>query len=143
MMSHSADSRPVSVGLIALVVILTFSSGCGRRPDPLPTTYPVHGVVEYKDGSLVTGGLVQFFPEADSSVLTAGTIEDDGSFSLTTTRPKQRSTGAVAGPNRVGVRVSSAKDATSQASPISFGFPKPFVVEPHDNNFTLVIDLSK
>jgi hypothetical protein len=140
-LSYIAGSRLVRIGLPAIAVILACSIGCGKRPEPLPTTHPVHGVVKLKNGSLATGGIVQFCPDSDVTVLSSGTIGADGSFSITTSRPGVRGTGAVAGPNRVSVLVSSVKGPAGQELPISFAFSQPFVVKPGDNSFTLVVEV--
>jgi hypothetical protein len=123
--------------------------GCGKRPDPLPTTYPVHGKITYKDGTPARGGMVQFQPEAEPSVTTTGTIENDGTYSLTTKRNGLRAEGAVAGSNRVllilapaaadGGDQRSGNGATSQQNGLFLNYPTPSNVEPRDNEINLVV----
>ena len=96
-MKNIALTHPVSFAIAAMLCL----AGCGRRSAPLPRTYPVHGKATYENGAPVTAGLVQFQPQSEPSVTTAGVIRNDGSYSLTTMRDGLRAEGAVAGPNRV------------------------------------------
>lgn len=72
----------ISVGVIGLV-------GCQRDPP----TYPVSGKVQFPSGAPVRMGTVETRSQ-ELGVHARGTIESDGSFSLTTFRPGD---GAVAG----------------------------------------------
>ncbi len=80
-------------------------SGCNSNSIP---TYPVSGSVTFKDGSPVTHGRVLFRPVDNPLNLTAtGTIEEDGSFELTTTDEAE---GSVAGDHEVMLVVVSDVD---------------------------------
>lgn len=61
--------------------LLLVLAGCGGRPRP----YPVLGRVVYRDGSPVLSGLVTFeSTDAEKPATARGTIQQDGSFQLTT-----------------------------------------------------------
>jgi hypothetical protein len=122
--------------ILALVICL---AGCGKRPPPLPTTYPVHGRVTYQDGTPLCGGLVQFFPQADLSVTTNATIASDGTYSLTTMRNGLRAEGAGAGPNHVIVIAPPSTNANQKGVLLTVS-PDPCNVEPRDNKFDLTVE---
>lgn len=128
--------------LLAATVCLT---GCGKHPDFLPTTYPVHGKVTRQDGAPLHGGMIQFQSQAEPSVTTRGAIRDDGTYSLITMRDGLRAEGAVAGPNRVIVTPPDDLDVSRQSagqqgsgSPPTI-YPKPYNVEPCANEFNLIL----
>jgi len=123
----------------SVLVLVACLVGCGKRPAALPATYPVHGKVTYPDGKSVTGGLVQFLPEADSSVTTNATICEDGTYSLTTMRDGLRAQGAVTGPNRV-IVVASSSDNVNRRSALPTIYPTPYDVQPSDNEFNLTAE---
>lgn len=123
-----------------LLITVVCLAGCGRKVAPLPTTYPVHGKVTYKNGSPVGGGVVQFQSQADLSVTTAGAINPDGTYSLGTTRDGLRSDGAVAGPNCVIVAPREPGSMVQSAMRSPTIRPTPFNVEPRDNELDLSID---
>ncbi len=132
-----------------LSIVTVCLAGCGKSPAPLPATYPVHGKVTYRDGSPVTGGMVQFLPQSDISVVTTSAIARDGSYSLVTKRSGLHAAGAVAGLNRVTIMVNSPTEADSETTKVRgtgmsgvppTTFPTPYIVEPHDNIFPLVVD---
>jgi len=121
--------------------------GCGARPQPLPTTYPVHGTVTYRDRKPVTGGLVQFQAQAEPSVTTVATIQSDGMYRMSTMRNGLRVDGAVAGPNRV-IVTPPGSTTSQQATNTDIGrrgviptvYPVPYNVEPRDNEYHLTIE---
>jgi hypothetical protein len=131
-----------------LLITAACLAGCGKSVKPMPATYPVHGKVIHKDGKPVTAGMVQFQPEADTSVTTTGTIQNDGTYRLTTIRDRVRAEGAVAGPNRVIVSPGAAADVTMSPNrnmkmagrPVPTIYPTPYAVEPRDNEFNLNVE---
>lgn len=133
--------------IVLALVATACMAGCGRRSAPLPTTYPVHGKVAYKDGTPVTGGVVQFQPQAEPSVTTAAMIGNDGTYSLTTTRSGLRAEGAVAGPNRVTVTPSGSGGDRQSAGPQCVVpptiYPTPYTVESRDNEFNMVVERAR
>ncbi len=93
-----SPSRPGGHGLgwkAALVLGALVLAGCGRRQ-----VYPVHGRIVDPDGKPITelkGATVEFEnQEFHSSAM--GTVEADGTFWLTTLKPKD---GASVGKNQV------------------------------------------
>jgi hypothetical protein len=133
-------------GLVLLLAVCL--PGCGHPPVPLPTTYPVHGKVIYKDGAPVAGGLVQFQPLAEPSVTTGAAIQANGTYTLITMRDGLRAEGAVSGPNRVIVTPATATNASPQTidlkklqpEPTPTIYPTPRNVEQHDNEFNLTVE---
>jgi hypothetical protein len=131
-------------GFCAVACLVLCLAGCGQRPAPLPITYPVHGRVTLRNGSPVVNGLVQFRSENDRSVVTSAVIQKDGAYSLVTTRSGLRAEGAVAGPHSVMVMVTpeppvNQDGSPANAAPAMFTLAKPYIVEPHDNEFVLVV----
>jgi hypothetical protein len=132
----------------SVLALVTCVVGCGKRPAPLPPTYPVHGRVTYRNGSPLSGGLVQFFPEANPTVTTNATICSDGMYSLATMRNGLRAEGAVAGPNRVivipmhGNSDNRQADRTDTVHPeiIPTTYPTPYNVELRNNEFNLTVE---
>lgn len=144
-MKNIALTHPVSFAIAALLCL----AGCGRRSAPLPRTYPVHGKATYENGAPVTAGLVQFQPQSEPSVTTAGVIRNDGAYSLATMRDGLRAEGAVAGPNRVFVipaenvaRRADSRRITQQGASVPTVYPTPYRVEPRDNEFNLIVERS-
>jgi hypothetical protein len=117
----------------SVLVLAACLVGCGKRPDPLPTTYPVHGKATYRDGAPLAGGSVQFLPDADRSVTTIAEIDANGRYRLTTMRDGLRAVGAVAGPNRVLV-------VPSPNALMPIILPTPYNVVARDNEFNLTVD---
>ena len=97
----------------AALCLLLWLVGCGGGHDP---TYPVQGTVRV-DGKVITAGSVAFEsiePGSDGKRYTArGTIQNDGSFRLTTFTEND---GAVAGRHRAMV-MGSTIFAPEQALP--------------------------
>lgn len=123
----------IAVALIVTVCLM----GCGSRVKPLPTTYPVHGRVVYKDGSPTSGGIVQFRPVTESSVSTTAEIGEDGTYSLVTTRDGLRAEGAVAGANHVSVVVVlPGKHGGSSSA----NYRTPYTVAPKENSIDLTVE---
>lgn len=117
----------------SVLVLAAYLAGCGKHPASLSTTYPVHGKITYRDGTPLTGGSVQFLPEADRSVTTNAAVSEKGTYRLATVRDGLKAEGAVAGPNRV-IVVTPSRDAAPTV------YPTPYNVEPRDNEFNLTIE---
>jgi hypothetical protein len=73
----SAAGRPGLAGLAGLAML--GAVGCSRGP----AAYPVSGVVRSADGRHATFGVVEFTSVASGQVA-SGTIEEDGTFRLST-----------------------------------------------------------
>jgi hypothetical protein len=136
---------PNPQSLIPFLLVATLA-GCGKPAKPLPPTYPVHGRVTYKDGAPVRDGFVQFQPASDAWVTTAGAIQSDGTYNLTTMRDHLRADGAVAGPNRVTVVAAPSGGQAKQPlsskmsrSPEPYVFPTPYTIQPRDNVINLTV----
>jgi hypothetical protein len=116
-------------GVLALFVL-----GCGASPDAFT---PVHGTVSYKGKPLETG-VVIFTADAAKGNKTPheprGTIEEDGSYELTTAGKP----GAPPGWYRVGVVCTRAKnDKNPYAIPVSL-IPKQYA-EPAKSNLAIEV----
>jgi hypothetical protein len=124
----------------SILIVAACLAGCGKRPPPLPTTYPVRGKVAYRDGTLLGGGMVQFVPEGYPEVTTSATINPDGTYSLTTMRDGLRAEGAVAGANRVMVIPPPGLDVKMGRGVVPTIYPNPYNVESRDNKFDLTAE---
>jgi hypothetical protein len=136
MLGRRLTQFPARLCLDAFLIATMCLTGCGKPAKPLPTTYPVHGKVTYKDGAPVRDGLVQFHPEADPSVTTVAVIQSDGTYRLKSMRDGVRAEGAVPGVNRV--MVTPPGNAHGIILPVTY--PTPYNVEPRDNEFHLTIE---
>jgi hypothetical protein len=67
---------------VAVSLLLLGAVGCG------PRLYPVRGTVTYPDGKPLTEGTVVFeSKDADKPITARGTLQPDGSYELSTSRP--------------------------------------------------------
>ena len=133
-MSRFVTGRPL-VGVL-LTLVLSLSPGCQPAGKKMPAMHPVEGKVLYKTGQPMNGGTVKFQSTTDTTLSTAGEIQPDGSFSLTTFAEKERVKGAPPGEYRVTVIPALGKEHAVQ--PIML--PKPYKVEARDNTFTITLD---
>lgn len=83
-----------SVALFVVVSSIVLFSGCGPSR---PATYPVKGKVVFENNEPCQIGTIEF-RSLDHMVTARGTIEKDGSFTLTTWEPGD---GAVAGSHQI------------------------------------------
>ena len=111
----------------------------------LPKTYPAGGTVVYKGGQPMTGGSVQFSLESDPLLRVMGAIQNDGAFTLTTTKENTRADGAPEGDYKVLVTPPLISDprggvegAHKGAPPVML--PKTLRIEPNESN-TFKIEL--
>ncbi len=126
---------------IGLIVVIA-ASGCGGTG-----TYPVEGVVVFKDGKPLTGGLVMFELTGDgpAKVCARGDIQSDGTFRLSTTKPND---GAAPGLYRAWITppLPSGGEGSLRTTPIHPKFVDPrtsgleFSVERRKNHFKIEID---
>jgi hypothetical protein len=123
---------------VFVACVTVCAMGCGRRSLPLPETYPVHGTVAFQNGKPVTSGIVQFESATNHSVTTTAVIQQDGSYSLTTSRGRVRAEGALPGPNRVIVTLSAGSGRKGGGENIIV-LPTMYDVQPRNNEFALVV----
>jgi hypothetical protein len=121
---------PTSVRAAALLLLAII--GCGPT---IPRTYPVKGKVVWKGGKPVNDGRIEFRSLADEELKAIGEIERDGTFTLVTHKGGRTRAGAVAGQHRVVVE----PDLGPRAPPQVVTLPKPYTVEPRENDFTIEI----
>jgi hypothetical protein len=76
-MDSTRITRAVSFGLALQLLSLT---GCGSRQ------YPVRGSVTLGNGTPITKGMV-VFESTDGSIMARGTIQSNGSYELSTSKP--------------------------------------------------------
>jgi len=115
-------------GLLAFLVV-----GCGPKEN-VPKTYPVTGKVVDAKGNPVKAGSVQFESKTDTTTTVIGEIQPDGNFSLRTFNNKMNAQGAQEGEYKVTINLPGV-DMTNIPPPIIM--PKPYRVEPKENNFEL------
>ena len=121
---------------VLLVLWLSLTTGCQSGDRKMPAMHPVVGKVFYKTGQPLTGGSVKFQSATDTSLSTAGEIQADGSFTLSTFANSARVKGAPPGEYRV--TVVPPLGAEHAVQPITL--PKPYKVEARDNMFTITLD---
>ncbi len=89
--------REYLLGFAALA-LLTVLAGCGRK------LHPVHGQLVWEDGQPATelAGHMIYFECLEQRTISRSTVEEDGSFQLTTDKPEAQGTdGAPPGHHRV------------------------------------------
>ena len=119
---------------IVLLVMLSFSWGCGARPaTDLPKTYPVTGNVFDVSNRPMTGGFVEFQSKTDQNVMAIGNIQPDGSFVVSTYIDGTEVTGAVPGEHAVTVHPPQLEHGG--AEPIHIR--QTYIVEAKANEITL------
>jgi hypothetical protein len=110
-------------------------SGCGGKEEG-PTTYPVSGVVVYRDGTPYRGGMVEL-ATPDGKQRAVGRIGPDGRFALSTPGEKANRPGAVPGNYRVIIH----PDLGQRQGGVAIRLPNVLKIHPEDNpNVTLTID---
>jgi hypothetical protein len=129
-MSKIAHALPYGGRLLLVAAIaLVGIGGCGSS---MPKTYPAKGKVVFKGGKPVTDGRIQFQSVSDPQIKAVGEIDKDGSFFLTTYVADRNVRGAPAGPYRVAVELERPTKVVA--------LPDAYTVEPHGNDFTVVIE---
>jgi hypothetical protein len=124
--------------VIALVCLSgLLSTGCGGSGGPVPPkTYPVTGLVSYKGGPALPGGVIQFQSESGSTLTTMGDIGPDGTFELVTLFENDRLKGAVEGRYQATV----LPRMTDNRPVDIFQLPRPFTVKETDNYFAIELE---
>jgi hypothetical protein len=130
---------------VAVAIVLLSALGCSKKPT-LPETFPVRGKAVFPDGQPVPGGAIRFESQSDATVVANGEIGRDGTFTVSTFKVGVRAPGAIAGPHRVIVIFSDELSAAIPSRPgipaggaLSVVLPKPFTIQPKDNEFTLTV----
>ncbi len=126
----------LGVGLVLL-------AGCNTEP-ALPKTYPVTGKVVFKGGQAMTGGAIEFKSADDPMLRVVGTIDPNGTFTLSTLKDNSRVTGAPEGDFQVTVLPPLGTNpggsvADAQKGQQAIRLPKSYRIEAKDN--TLDIEL--
>jgi hypothetical protein len=125
--------RAPAFGLLLLPALCL--AGCGPK-DSMPQVYQVTGSVAYKGGKPFTGGSVQFTPVSDTTLSVTGTIEPDGSFTLSTIKGAAKVSGAPEGEYRVTILLPIPQD--QKVSP-PIVLPKTLRVKPQDNQLQIEV----
>jgi len=120
---------------------LALTLGCSSAPDL--ETWPVNGTVIDQTGASLTSGVVRFFAsddmhQPDPHLITAGPIQADGSFTVTTHRKEFTYDGAVAGEYRL-VVITDKKTPAGERVPVQYELPEPSTVEPRENTLAIKI----
>jgi hypothetical protein len=124
----------VVVWLVAPV--LAVGLGCSSQREAMPKTYPVTGTVSAKGGQAVAGGSVHFAPTGDPTFSAAGDIEEDGTFTLSTVKGKDKVSGAPVGEYRVTASL-PAPPGGGTILPVTL--PQTYRVQAQDNHFRIVV----
>jgi hypothetical protein len=125
---------------VALAVVGSLSGivGCSKATQRYaPPTFPVRGKVFFPDGEVPVGATVEFQPKTNQfEMMAMGAVDAKGKFSLSIPFTDRMILGATQGPHEVTVRMPLG---AARYSGVEFVLPKPFVVQPGDNEFTLTI----
>ncbi|WP_165232080.1 carboxypeptidase-like regulatory domain-containing protein [Aquisphaera insulae] len=107
-----ASLCPRGIGALTLAAML---AGCrGSDRGEAIATHPVRGSVLLGDGRPVPGGLVTFVPQGTTGRQAVGTLQEDGTFRLTTETPDD---GIAEGRYRVRVEPFATGDAVTKLDP--------------------------
>ncbi|HEY3393898.1 MAG TPA: hypothetical protein VGK58_14395 [Lacipirellulaceae bacterium] len=121
--------------LCCVLLIMITLAGCDRGP----TYVPVTGTVKYSDGTVPTGDIASItFQPASAAPDTkgaSGTIQPDGTFSLTTINP-----GDGARPGDYVVKVNVMKGYPGGTSLVADTPLKATVTEDGENHFDFVVE---
>jgi hypothetical protein len=116
-----------------LLVLLAAAPGCKKGGD-MPATYPVGGEVLYRGGQPMKGGVVQLRLAGDTTCTVLGDIGEDGTFTLSTLKGKQRVPGAPEGDYEVSVLPSLTQEKM-RVTPIPY--KGSFHVGPGENHLRI------
>jgi hypothetical protein len=136
--SSTLKPRRCKAVLSGLVCTLLLSMGCGLSDGRVVKDYkfnPVKGRVFTGDQPM-TQGTVEFQPVSDPNFTSAGPIQPDGSFTLTTIMPGKTNSGAPEGEYRVMI---SVPQPPGQRPVGPFRIPEKITVNPGENDFKLRI----
>jgi hypothetical protein len=121
-------------GIIAGLALVV--GGC--QGAKTPETFPVTGLVQYKDGQLLREGLVRFSSIQDPLLIATGNVEKDGTFTLSTlTSDGKRIPGAVEGDHRITIELPQGADQSFSQIQQSIQEAK---VTPEKNHFVIEIE---
>ena len=128
---------------VLLGAVLVLATGCTPAV-VLPQTYPAGGSVVSRGGPPLTGGTVQFNSQSDPLLRVLGTIDSDGSFTLTTTKDTAQADGAPEGEYKVFVLPPLVSDSRGGVEGAHKGvppieMPQLYRVEAKDNTFKLEV----
>jgi hypothetical protein len=122
--------------LIAAAFLL---AGCSSEP-PLPETFPVSGKVFFEGGEPLHGGFVQFTSTTDSQFTVAGSIQVNGTFTLSTVVGTRKVLGAL--PGKYQVRVTAPQHKGQPMSVIMPVSPTQDI-EPKDNELLIAVRIEE
>jgi hypothetical protein len=88
--------------------LFAFGSGCGKGEERLEV-HPVKGVVLFNNEPMKGGGSINFFPMEKGGRAAAGTINEDGTFTLESYRDGDGA-GAAAGKYRVVINQTTVQE---------------------------------
>ena len=120
------------------IALLAAIVGC----DAAPTTHPVSGTVKHKGGKAWSGGTITFQLESDRTVNPTGTIQKDGSFTLTTHYNSGSSSSTKPGAPAGQYAVTVEPDYGPELPTVIKGntVSQKFTVKEGDNSFTVEVD---
>jgi len=128
--------RPLGAAIVLLVAVGLL--GCGPS---LPQTYPVNGKVLIKGTNKpYPGGTITLRLKSDDKVVADGTIEKDGSFTVTTKMYGKERPGAAAGEHTVLVEPAGGVAGPDGQLVIAFDEAEgSLTVEPKENTPTIYV----
>jgi hypothetical protein len=125
--------RSLTAGLAMLAVCCQLGCGSAKKGN-LPSTHEVKGTVVSADGKPLPGGMIELRTTEGRPLSALGTIQSDGTFTLTTMIDGEKLPGAVAGAHQVTVMPTPADTQSVQAVMQPVPVPAPVQVKPGDGN---------
>lgn len=120
----------------SLLIAVGACSGCGESTPPAPPTYAATGVVTWKNGTPLSGGIIQFVSQRDSTLNMSSPIGSNGRFALQTIVGNSNLPGAIEGPCQVLVTLPFA----GVAEPTVIVLPQPYEITPQANEINIALD---
>jgi hypothetical protein len=135
---YACKANPCVLLLPCGLLLLMGTAGCSK--EPTLETYPVDGRVVVKGGQPPAGWAIRFQPKDDTSLIVGGEIGEDGKFSLSTVKGKDKFAGAVVGQYRVTIIAPISADQRGGGQII---LPHTYQVEAKENHFEIEVDPPK
>lgn len=127
--------KRVCVVVVAAVAALGAMVGCGKSGPAMPATVPVQGRLNFTKGGTVKAladreAAIEFQSVEQPDVFAFGSIQEDGTFTVTTVKDGVGVAGAIPGKHRVRLNLDTAAKALVAPQFLSFDQSKLTVTVP-------------
>jgi hypothetical protein len=128
--------RMTALWVALLLIAAALLSGCRESEPPAPPTFAATGIVTWKNGTPLNGGIIQFVSQRDPTLNMSSPIGGDGRFALQTIVGNRNLAGAIEGPCQVLVTLPFA----GVAEPTVVVLPQAHEITPQANDIKIVLD---